>query len=47
MTMAEPCKQCGMRIRKNETWHDERHYYSQDLGMIVIIRREPNEDKRA
>lgn len=31
-----PCGYCGMRIRKNEYWHDMEHRYSQERGRVVV-----------
>jgi uncharacterized C2H2 Zn-finger protein len=39
-----PCPQCGMRIRKNEPWHNENHQYDENRGRVVVRRY--NETKK-
>lgn len=33
--MGRPCEQCGMRIRKNQPWHEVRHMFVQSRGNVM------------
>lgn len=40
------CSQCGMRIRKNQPWHDWDHYFSRTYGMVRILIKLDNESPK-